>query len=178
MPSGLYDVSRMNTGQTTIERPEHRRKIRLPEVLERTGLRRSTVYEKMEEGSFPKQAKAPGTRTAMWWEDEIDDWNASPTKASSPRFKAGSPPGRQQKQVSAESEISLRVAPAHGTSRQKQILPRRPGGEMTGLERTGITFLGQEVYLHTASKKLLLDVGSLLCELPGRPGTSETKIIQ
>lgn len=168
----------MSTGPAILERPKDRRKIRLPEVLELTGLSRSTLYELMGKGLFPAQAKAQGTKTAMWWKDEVDDWNESPTKASSQKFRAGGPPARRQKEVSAESEISLRLAGAHGTSPQQQILTKRSGGGMTGLERTGMTFLGREVYLHTASKKLLLDVGSLLSELPGRPGTSETKIIQ
>lgn len=46
--------------------------IRLPEVLDRVGLSRTTIYEKMKNGEFPKQLKFG--RTSGWLESEIDAW--------------------------------------------------------------------------------------------------------
>ena len=46
--------------------------IRLPEVLERVSLSRTTIYQKIQEGSFPKQLKLG--RTSGWLESEIDAW--------------------------------------------------------------------------------------------------------
>lgn len=46
--------------------------IRIPEVLERVGLSRTTIYQKIKEGSFPKQLKLG--RTSGWLESEIDAW--------------------------------------------------------------------------------------------------------
>ena len=57
--------------------------IRLPEVLSRTGLGRTSVYRKMAEGTFPKSLKLGGppkdpeafdSRAVAWIEDEIDKW--------------------------------------------------------------------------------------------------------
>jgi prophage regulatory protein len=51
--------------------------LRLPEVKLRTGLSRSTIYDKMSSGRFPKQKKL-GARMAAWYETEIDRWIADP----------------------------------------------------------------------------------------------------
>ena len=47
--------------------------LRLPQVMERTGFARSTIYLLMSKGSFPKSVKA-GTRMVAWLESEIDNW--------------------------------------------------------------------------------------------------------
>ena len=57
--------------------------IRLPEVLSRTGYGRTTIYRKMEDGSFPKSLKLGGppidpnafdSRAVAWIEDEVEQW--------------------------------------------------------------------------------------------------------
>ena len=57
--------------------------IRLNEVLSRTGYGRTSIYRKMEEGTFPKSMKLGGppkdpsifdSRAIAWIEDEIDQW--------------------------------------------------------------------------------------------------------
>ena len=59
------------------------RLIRLPEVLSRTGYGRTSIYRKMEEGTFPKCLKLGGpindhnkfdSRAIAWIEDEVDQW--------------------------------------------------------------------------------------------------------
>lgn len=47
--------------------------IRIKEVLDRTGLGRSTVYKYMSLGEFPQSIKL-GTRAVAWVESEIEDW--------------------------------------------------------------------------------------------------------
>ena len=55
--------------------------LRLPEVLEKTGLKRSTVYLKMNAGEFPKQISL-GSRSVGWVSDAIDNWIVDRIKAS------------------------------------------------------------------------------------------------
>ena len=46
---------------------------RRPEVEAKTGLSRSTIYEKMKNGTFPKPIKL-GPRAVGWLETEVDAW--------------------------------------------------------------------------------------------------------
>ena len=65
-----------------IQSPQ-KRLIRLPEVLSRTGYGRTTIYRKMEDGSFPRSVKLGGppidpnvfdSRAIAWIEDEVVQW--------------------------------------------------------------------------------------------------------
>ena len=47
--------------------------LRLPEVLERTGLSRSTIYVRLAAGCFP-QPVSLGGRAVGWIEAEVDEW--------------------------------------------------------------------------------------------------------
>lgn len=47
--------------------------LRLPQVIERTSVRRSTIYEMMQAGKFPKPVKL-NQRSNGWIEAEIVDW--------------------------------------------------------------------------------------------------------
>lgn len=47
--------------------------LRLPDVMERTGLPKSTVYLRISEGTFPTSI-ALGYRTVGWLESDIEDW--------------------------------------------------------------------------------------------------------
>ena len=67
--------------QTTTN--QKHRFIRLPEVLSRTGFGRTSIYRKMEDGSFPKSLKLGGppkdpnkfdSRAIAWLEAEVDQW--------------------------------------------------------------------------------------------------------
>ena len=46
---------------------------RLPEVMARTGLSRSTIYNLVSKGKFPSQINL-GPRAVGWVESEIVDW--------------------------------------------------------------------------------------------------------
>ncbi|MEW8266488.1 MAG: AlpA family transcriptional regulator [Candidatus Thiodiazotropha sp.] len=50
-----------------------RKILRLPAVIDRTGLSRSSIYLRISENSFPKPV-ALGTRAVGWVEEEINDW--------------------------------------------------------------------------------------------------------
>lgn len=50
-----------------------RRFLRLPEVLFRTGLKRTQIYTLMERGDFPCKVKL-GLRAIAWDSTEIDAW--------------------------------------------------------------------------------------------------------
>ena len=51
------------------------RLIRLPEVMSRVGLGRSTIYRWMSEGKFPKPVQLGGHAVA-WVEEEVETWVA------------------------------------------------------------------------------------------------------
>ena len=66
-----------------------KRFIRLPEVLSRTGYGRTSIYRKMEDGSFPRCVKLGGPledsnafdcRAIAWIEDEVEQWMATRIK--------------------------------------------------------------------------------------------------
>ena len=50
--------------------------IRLPAVLQVTGLSRSTLYELDKAGKFPTKVQL-STRAVGWVQDEVDSWIAS-----------------------------------------------------------------------------------------------------
>ncbi|MGV2497489.1 helix-turn-helix transcriptional regulator [Pelagerythrobacter aerophilus] len=51
--------------------------LRLNAVLDKTGLSRSTLYRKVQEGTFPKQITI-GARCVAWLESEIEEWMRNP----------------------------------------------------------------------------------------------------
>jgi len=51
--------------------------LRLKAVLERTGLSRSTMYRKMQSGTFPRNIQI-STRCAGWRESAINRWMQNP----------------------------------------------------------------------------------------------------
>lgn len=51
--------------------------LRLPAVLNRTGLSRSTFYRKVQQGTFPKQVPI-SIRCAGWRESAINEWLKNP----------------------------------------------------------------------------------------------------
>jgi prophage regulatory protein len=52
--------------------------LRIDTVLKRTGLKRATLYRKIQSGSFPKQV-AISTRCSAWRETAIKRWMANPS---------------------------------------------------------------------------------------------------
>jgi prophage regulatory protein len=48
--------------------------LRLPQVIARTALSRSTIYELMARGEFPRPLKVSGARLNAWSAEEIDHY--------------------------------------------------------------------------------------------------------
>lgn len=51
--------------------------LRLRKVLDRTGLSRSTLYRKVDDGTFPAQIRI-ATRCVGWRESEVVEWMRKP----------------------------------------------------------------------------------------------------
>ena len=47
--------------------------LKRPEIEKRTGLKRSTIYDKIKAGTFPKPVKL-GARAVAWPEAEVQAW--------------------------------------------------------------------------------------------------------
>ena len=59
--------------------------LRLPAVIERTGLGRSNIYLKMSLGAFPRSISL-GDRAVGWLEEDINRWVESRIEASSKKL--------------------------------------------------------------------------------------------
>ena len=55
--------------------------IRLPEVIERTGLSRSAIYDRISHNQFPRQINL-GARAVAWEERKIAEWIDTKIKES------------------------------------------------------------------------------------------------
>ena len=60
--------------------------LRLPEVKQRTGLGRSSIYAGMKDGSFPEHIRL-GVRSVGWPENVINEWIADRIRASQTQAK-------------------------------------------------------------------------------------------
>ena len=47
--------------------------LRLPSVIDRTGLSRSTIYTRVREGTFPRQIPL-GPNAVGWLQEEVEGW--------------------------------------------------------------------------------------------------------
>lgn len=57
--------------------------LRLRDVVERTGLSRSSIYLKASQGQFPSPFKlGVGARASGWLEAQVDDWIAEQAVAA------------------------------------------------------------------------------------------------
>lgn len=62
--------------------------LRLPEVIKKTGLSRSFIYDHVAKGSFPSPIKL-GARVVAWRSEEIDGWieqRTRKTRGSKPKL--------------------------------------------------------------------------------------------
>jgi len=82
--------------------------LRLPEVMTRTGLSRSTIYVRLAAGCFPRPV-ALGSRAVGWIEAEIEEWVAEPIAESRPE---GEEAGERGEGARAIPEAGWRTAEA------------------------------------------------------------------
>lgn len=57
--------------------------LRRPQVEQRTGLSRSTLYQYIKDGDFPKPVRL-GLRAVGWLESDISDWIAARVRGARP----------------------------------------------------------------------------------------------
>ena len=69
--------------ELSIQRKPHRF-LRLPEVMEISGLSRSSIYARIKEGTFPA-AVCLGGRAVGWVEDEVLQWACDRIAKSRPQ---------------------------------------------------------------------------------------------
>ena len=51
--------------------------LRRMQVQARVGLSRSTIYDRIQAGTFPSPIRLGGARAVGWIEDEVDEWLAT-----------------------------------------------------------------------------------------------------
>lgn len=83
--------------------PSNMRVIRLPQVIELTGLSRSSIYAGVGRGTFPAPVRL-GARAVAWRHEAIEQWLAE------------RPLARPQSSSSHNSPASCGVIPAHAAS--------------------------------------------------------------
>ena len=55
--------------------------LRRPQVEARTGLKRSTIYQRVRAGSFPAPIRI-GPRAVAWLESDVEAWQAAQVAAT------------------------------------------------------------------------------------------------
>ncbi|MBY8335037.1 AlpA family transcriptional regulator [Qipengyuania pacifica] len=81
-PQPQHNDDRSRESNALPPSPPPARLLRLPEVIDRVGLRRSAIYQRMSEGRFPK-SRSLGPKCAVWVEAEIDQWISEIAKGGS-----------------------------------------------------------------------------------------------
>jgi prophage regulatory protein len=66
------------------------RLIKRPEVEALTGLRRSTIYDQIKQGKFPRPVHL-GPRSVAWSTDDVHDWISSRISESRRTAESGTP---------------------------------------------------------------------------------------
>lgn len=56
--------------------------LRLRDVCQRTGLSRSGIYERQQNGGFPSSIKLGNGRAVGWVASEVDEWVLAQIRAS------------------------------------------------------------------------------------------------
>ena len=56
--------------------------LRLPDVILFTGLSRSTIYDRIAAGRFPKPVQLGSQNVVGWISDEVDEWIAATVAAA------------------------------------------------------------------------------------------------
>jgi predicted DNA-binding transcriptional regulator AlpA len=91
--------------------------VRIAEVLELTGLRRTMLYDLIGKGRFPAQINL-GARAVGWYKREVLEWICSRSAAKHVSDSAGSNGGKTSAILGTTSEMSKTAA--HETDLQKK----------------------------------------------------------
>jgi prophage regulatory protein len=158
----LADLRSQLTGPSASpfhEHPSPSRILRLPEVMRRVGLSKTTIYDRIKKGEFPAQAKLlDGSATAGWFEDEIEAYLAA-RRITKPKLPSSA--GISQAKPVNPTNAPTRFEPAT----KARVLKSTPFQKEEGpnhedmLIATSMQILGCQVFLHKTTGKLLLDIG-------------------
>ena len=144
---------------------DHPRILRLDEVMLRLGCGRSTVYRLGKAGILPQAAPMGTCSSAGWLEDAVDALVESRRPAGmKPVMPAGSAPPKSSHAGTRNGiEDGVAIAPVQAPADSGAVGAGKPASDLVP---TTLRIMGNLVYLHTPTGKLLMDVGSL--SSPGR----------
>jgi prophage regulatory protein len=107
--------------------------LRLAQVIDATGLRRSKIYELQAHGDFPRRVKI-ASRSVGWIEAEVQAWLAHRI-AKSAASEAGNEPARRS--AERKHRNSLCFLGLTQTQRKCTKVPGSETGAAEGFERAG-----------------------------------------
>ncbi len=95
--------------------------LRVEEVLRRTGLKRTMLYELIKKERFPNQVSL-GARAVGWYEDEVEDWirNRHTAEREPKRLPQSSSVIRETRPSSKTSPVEKAMASSLTPDRQKE----------------------------------------------------------
>jgi len=130
-------------------------------VIRRVGKGKTSIYLDLKRGLFPPQARQlHGSRTAGWFEDDIDRYLA---ERRSGRQWAGSEAANGRVEGSNRASAPLmpvESAPKLKTKTARPQIPATVSAHHEGdLMMTGMKLMGGDVYLHHATGRLFLELG-------------------
>ncbi len=143
----------------------HPRILRLPAVMQRLGCGRSTVYRLGKAGILPQAEHMEGCSSAGWLEDAVDALVESRRPAGmKPVTPTGPAPAKSTDAGTRNGiEDSVAAAPVAVHADFGAVGADKPASDLVP---TTLRIMGNLVYLHTPTGKLLMDVGNL--STPGR----------
>ena len=114
------DGSRMDETDRRVGRVAFgRRLLRLPEVMERTGVSKPTIYRLIKAGEFPKPVSL-GVRAVGWDAHSIDEWIEAREVSAAYADTAGRGYGRFEQRDRRRSETTT-------SAPKRQTVAREPG---------------------------------------------------
>jgi prophage regulatory protein len=97
--------------------------LRMPQVVQRTGLSAPTIYRRMAEGTFPPSRMQIGERARGWVESEVDAWLIARERESAKlRWEGKKPDESVDKSNKADENALRRPTPRRGTEGRRRRL--------------------------------------------------------
>ena len=95
--------------------------LRIAEVLETTGLSRSSLHRRVNDGTFPAPIRLGGdnSRAVGWLQSEIDEWTASRPRTTD------LPHGRHKNPLPLQLRPDGRSIPIQSWGAARETAPRR-----------------------------------------------------
>ena len=105
---------------------DDRRLLRMPEVMERTGLSKAMIYRLIRAGGFPKQVRL-SVRAVGWNAHSINEWIEAREVAAAHADAAGRGYGRFEQRDRRRSETTTSVPKGQTLTRESGPSERRRG---------------------------------------------------